>query len=99
MRVVVAAAFLALEVAVLVLAERRGRFALVAWSLAGVLAVVFAAALAALLTDFRDANGFIDCWPHCTAIQDATGLGLLLPPVLFLVLAGTALVVRLTRGR
>lgn len=44
-----------------------------------------------LATDFRDADGAIDCWPRCTATQQlvrwSVALGVVLLPVLVTVAA------------
>ncbi len=45
-------------------------------------------AWAAIATDFRDADGFIDCWPDCTFLQNAV-----LAAVFWVPLVMTALVV------
>lgn len=38
-------------------------------------AAAFALAELAISTDYRDADGEVDCWPTCSAVQDATGVG------------------------
>ncbi len=70
--------------------ERHGRLrsALAACVLA--LGVLWLAALAAVKTDWRDADGFIDCWPSCTLYQDATGVILIWSPVAVPVWLGVA---------
>ena len=81
------------------LAYRRGVLLTVA--LAVFLLAIAASALAywAAATDYRDADGFVDCWPHCTAIQDATGWGVVLAPVVGLVAAVAVLGAVVSRHR
>jgi len=56
---------------------------------------------AAIRTDYRDADGHIDCWPHCTALQDGVGALHVLAPVtlLALILVMAALIVRYASRR
>jgi hypothetical protein len=37
------------------------------------LGIVWILAWLAESTDFRDADGWVDCWPTCNAVQTATG--------------------------
>jgi hypothetical protein len=57
----------------LVVAARRGRLlaALVVMLMA--LAASRAAAAIAVRADYRDADGFVDCWPYCSTFQDVIG--------------------------
>ena len=57
----------------------------------GLLAFVWILAAAAHMTDWHDADGWIDCWPRCKPVQDATRVILLSVPVI----AGSLLVVAL----
>jgi hypothetical protein len=66
----------------------RLRSALAACLLA--LGMLWLAMLAAVRTDWRDADGFIDCWPSCTLYQDATGVVLIGSPVVVLAWLGAA---------
>jgi hypothetical protein len=81
--------------ALLYWAHRRGRLlaaSLVVFTLA---AVASGLAYAVFETGYRDADGTVDCWPDCTAVQDATGYGLFLAPVVAVLaasFAGVALV-------
>ncbi len=52
--------------------------------LAGILLLgaLEALAWAAIVTDFRDADGFIDCWPHCTLRQGVVGTTVWWSPIL-----------------
>lgn len=36
--------------------------------------------------DYRDADGFMDCWPNCTGWQDAVGFVAFFAPALLVVL-------------
>ena len=38
-----------------------------------VLTGVWVAAAAAYRADWKDTDGFVDCWPSCTTYQDASG--------------------------
>jgi hypothetical protein len=38
------------------------------------LATLYVAAIVLVETDYRDADGYTDCWPSCSALQDAVGL-------------------------
>jgi hypothetical protein len=98
MRLVIFAVLL-LGAVVVVLAWRRGRL----WTAALLVVVAFAAAwglaLAAMWTDYRDADGWVDCWPSCTALQHGVGTVLVLGPVaavaVLLLALGLATVTRL----
>jgi hypothetical protein len=49
-------------------------------------------ARAAVESDYRDADGYVDCWPSCTVLQDAVKLALLIGPLLWVGLAVVAAV-------
>ena len=89
--VLVAVAF----IAGVVLAARRGHLLLAS---VGVLTAVAGMWLLAVLTvraDYRDADGFIDCWPSCTAVHNAVGATLFYGPIAaVLVLIATAALLR-----
>ena len=59
------------------------------------LGALFALAVLAQHTDFRDADGWVDCWPNCSPVQIATGAGLSYVPALGLLLAGATIVLAL----
>lgn len=42
--------------------------------------------------DYRDADGFVDCWPHCSRWLETVRLILPLGPLVALALVGVALV-------
>lgn len=70
----------------LFLAWRRGRLAPMFVATTVVLAVTWGLALAAIWTDYRDADGFVDCWPSCSHFQRAVASALWYAPVMFVVL-------------
>jgi hypothetical protein len=89
-----------LAIAILfVFAYRRG--VLLAVTAAVFLLACVASGLAywAAATDYRDADGFVDCWPNCTAIQDATGWGVFLAPIVGLIAGITTLAALVIRRR
>lgn len=74
------------------------------WRGAPVAVLAAAALVAAWLTaavlvasDYRDADGFMDCWPRCTAWQDAIGFAVFAGPALFVVLLAGGLLGYVTR--
>jgi hypothetical protein len=75
---------LAAALGVLAAAFRRRRLleASALLTVAGFLA--FAIAMLAVARDYRDANGFIDCWPDCSAFQENVRLAVLTGPTLAL---------------
>jgi hypothetical protein len=88
-----------LTVGVLAAAWTRGRLGLVS-------AVVFlfavgawVADLAAIASDFRDADGLLDCADACTATQRLAALGFVAPPLLISLAAAGMLVALVARGR
>jgi hypothetical protein len=62
-----------------------------------VLVVAWAVDAVVVRTDYRDADGFIDCWPHCTALQDVVGTVLWASPALLVILLASCLVGCMTR--
>jgi len=36
--------------------------------------------------DYRDVDGFMDCWPRCTAWQDGVGFVVFAGPVMLVIL-------------
>lgn len=85
MRLVLVLLAAAVTFTTLALARRRGRLPSGMAILLMLLAVMWLVALAAVQTDFRDADGFVDCWPGCSFLQDATGVALFGLPVIALV--------------
>jgi hypothetical protein len=68
-------------VALLILAQRGRRLgaALVAIVLAG--AALWLVSWIAIRSDYRDADGYVDCWPDCTPLQDGVAIGFWLVPI------------------
>ena len=99
-RLVLGVLVAAAVVAVLVAASRRGRLFVAAAGLVGALAVAWILAAVAVRTDYRDADGFVDCWPYCSTFQNTVGATLVYGPLTaVLVLAIAALLVVLRRTR
>ncbi len=102
MRLVLALSVLLGVFAVLVLAWKRGRLWPALIAMTAVLASTWALALVAMWTDYRDADGWIDCWPACTLLQDGVGTVLVLGPLVIaasLLLALVLAAVTRRRGR
>ena len=60
---------------------------MVAWTIATILVVA----------DVRDADGFMDCWPDCTVLQDVVGFAFMVSPVMLVVIATGRRAARLAR--
>ena len=88
-------------IAGLVLATRRGHLLLASAGTLASLTGLWLLALLAVRADYHDADGFIDCWPGCTAVHNAVGVTLFYGPVAAIVvlIATVALHVRVSRGR
>jgi hypothetical protein len=83
----------------LFIAWRRGRLARTFVAVSVVLAVAWGVALAAIWTDYRDADGFVDCWPSCSHFQNAVKSAFWSGPVVFVVLAVFAGVLGIVTAR
>lgn len=96
-----AAGLVLLWLAVLVYAaSRRGRVGIAFLGIALVLLAAWVAARVAVDADYRDADGFADCWPGCTLFQDAVGLAFWYLPILLVALGLVAAVLAaMTRRR
>lgn len=70
----------------LFIAWRRGRLAHMFIAVTVVLAAAWGLALAAIWTDYRDADGFVDCWPSCSHFQRAVASAFWYGPVMFVLL-------------
>jgi hypothetical protein len=66
---------------------RRRRLAAAFLAGTAVIALLWMLAFAAIRSDYRDADGWIDCWPHCTVLQDTVGTVYVFGPAAFVVLA------------
>ena len=85
---------------VLYAGSRRGRFAVALGVVAAALLGVWGASLLAIATDYRDADGHMDCWPTCTAYQGAVGVAFWYTiPLLALLALASAGVVLVSRWR
>jgi hypothetical protein len=94
---------LALLVASLILAVGVGLF-LHRLGTACLIAVAFLAILwiltnQAIASDWHDADGFIDCWPHCTDHQQAIGVVIFYAPLTAGILLLIALVSAIVHAR
>jgi hypothetical protein len=70
---------------------RRERFELAFAGAVVALLGVWGASALAIETDYRDADGYMDCWPSCTAYHHAVGVAFWLTiPVLVLLTAASA---------
>jgi len=67
----------------LTVAWRRGCLALVFVAVVALLAATWALAYVAMVVDFHDADGWVDCWPGCTILQDGVRAALVLGPLVF----------------
>jgi hypothetical protein len=94
----VVAIVLAPILALIALASRPSRGGLVLLALAAAVCACWLLFVQLVANDYRDADGFVDCWPHCTAWQESVSWVLFLGPIVACVLAGLALVTIL-RGR
>lgn len=74
----------------LLIGTRRGRRGRKTVTLVLVLAVAWIVSLAAIRTDYRDADGFVDCWPGCSLLQDAVGAAVFGLPVLAILVAAVS---------
>jgi hypothetical protein len=61
-------------------------------------AVVWIAAKVANDRDYRDADGWVDCWPSCTALQRGVGVSLVGGAVLGAALALAFVIALVRRG-
>ena len=92
-------ALFALMCGALTFAWMRGRLGTAAIALLLVALVAWAAAFAAILTEYRDANDFATCESDCGAVHYATAVAFLAPPLLIALAALAMLVTRGSRWR
>jgi hypothetical protein len=83
----------------LYVAWRRNRLAPAFIAVIVVLAVFWVLAYAAISTDYRDADGFIDCWPSCSRYQGAVAAAIWYGPVMLVVLGAFAGVLATIKAR
>ena len=79
-------------------AWRCGRLRISFLAVAPVIAAAWLLARAAVRTDYRDADGYVDCWPSCTLLQDSVGLAIWYGPVLLIALGVVAAVLAAITG-
>jgi hypothetical protein len=61
------------------------------------LSVIWAGAAVLIATGVRDLDGFMDCWPGCTALQEVVGFAFFAGPAMLVVLLAGRLAAWLTR--
>ena len=70
----------------LYVAWKHGRLASAFIAVTAGSALLWGLAFTAIWTDYRDADGFVDCWPRCTAFQVTVAGTFWYGAVMFLVL-------------
>ena len=83
----------------LVLAWTRGRLGIASASLFLLALATWVVAFVAVLSGFRDADGFVDCRNSCTSVHLAAAVGFIAPPLLISVAAAGMIVVLVRRRR
>jgi hypothetical protein len=86
-------------IACLVVAERRGRLLTACAGILAALGTAWGLALVAVENDYRDADGFVDCWPYCSPLQEAVGATPVYGPLAALLVILTTTVVAVLRRR
>ena len=94
---VVVVALFALACGALVAAWMRGRLGVAAVALLVIAVAMWAAAFAAIATEFRGANNFATCQTDCGAIHYVSAVAFIAPPLLISLAALAILVTRGTR--
>ena len=86
-------------IAGLAVAARHGHLLVASTATVMVMAGMWLLAVLAVRADYRDADGFIDCWPSCTAVHNAVGATLFYGPVaaVLVLIASAALLARRIR--
>ena len=92
-------ALFALTCGALTIAWMRGRLGAAAIALFLVALVVWIAAFAAIVSEYREANNFATCDSNCGTVQYATAIAFLAPPLLIALAALAMLITRGTRWR
>jgi hypothetical protein len=96
---VVVVGLFALMCGALALAWMRGRLGMAAIALFAVAVVVWIAAFAAIVTEYREANNFASCTDDCSAVHYVSAVAFLAPPLLIALAALAMLVTRGARWR
>ena len=92
-RLVALGILVALGVGAMISGASRNRLVLSLAKSTLLLVAVWVATAAMYYSDWRDADGFVDCWPNCTTYQDASGTILVgLPVVLAAWVVAAALI-------
>jgi hypothetical protein len=84
---------------VLTAAWVRRRLGLVSAALFVLAVAVWAVDVAAIVSGYRDADGFVDCGDDCRPVHRLAALGFLAPPLLISLAAAGMLVALVVRGR
>jgi hypothetical protein len=84
-------------VALLIAANRHGRLKRVFAAATAALVAAWILAWLAVRADYRDADGFIDCWPSCSFLQDSVGGTLFLAPLVWISLGVVAAILAASR--
>jgi hypothetical protein len=85
----------------LLAANRHGHLLAAALPTLLLLAIAWAIAKVAQDADYRDADGWVDCWPSCSRVQHAVGVSLWIGPLVGLLIVAVvvvATVIRRTRA-
>src|SRR5688572_30423780 len=77
----------------------RGRLGLASGALFFLALALWAGDVVAVTSDYRDADGFVDCGEDCTPTHRLAALGFIAPPLLISLSAGGMLVALVARGR
>lgn len=96
---VVVVALFALTCGVLAAAWMRGRLGTAAITLFVSALVVWVVAFAAIVSEFRDANGFATCVADCSTVHYVSAVAFLTPPLLIALSALAMIVARGSRWR
>ena len=96
---VVVVSLFALTCGALAAAWMRGRLGTAAIALFVIALVVWVLAFAAIVSEFRDANGFATCVADCTTMHYASAVAFLAPPLLIALAALAMIVARGSRWR
>ena len=101
-RLVVIAGLVAMAVLSMGIGLLWRRFTLTSLAAVALLALLWLLAAFAHQSDWHDADGWIDCWPRCTFLQDAVGAILVFAPGLvaciLVIMAVARAVVGIRRG-
>jgi hypothetical protein len=79
--------------------RRHRHFGLVVAAMVATLWAAWLGVFTAIKTDYRDADGMVDCWPSCSAFQDIVGIVYFAAPVALAVVLLCAVAVWLSRRR